>query len=327
MTKLVILISCCYFLLSVPISNERVEAAERYPEKPITFIVPLEAGSDGDIMARPVVQIASQILGQPIMVVNKPGAGSSMGYREVLSAKPDGYTIGVAYPSLITNKLGGISPFDYHEFTTGCTFYNFILIIVASRKTERPFNTIEEVIEFAKTHPEGVSVASGGAGHLLWLAAMAFQERTRAKFNTIPQPGAGGFTITQVAGGHVDLAIVGFPAAKAQIEAGQVRFVAVFGANRARGYEQVPTLKEVGYDVDIEAMGYLIAPPGMPKNIMNKLVNAFEKAVNDHRYQKFCIERNANAWYLSPDKVVQLLDERKTIFEAIMRKAGILKVK
>ncbi|HYB21256.1 MAG TPA: tripartite tricarboxylate transporter substrate-binding protein, partial [Thermodesulfobacteriota bacterium] len=70
------------------------QAAEKYPVKPIDFIVPLEAGSDGDVISRPVMQKVSQILGQPVMIVNKPGAGSSLGYREVYRAKPDGYTIG-----------------------------------------------------------------------------------------------------------------------------------------------------------------------------------------------------------------------------------------
>jgi len=86
------------------------EAADKFPVKPMEFIVPLEAGSDGDVIVRPVMQKVSQILGRPVMIVNKPGAGSSIGYREVHRAKPDGYTTGWRSATLISNKRQGISP-------------------------------------------------------------------------------------------------------------------------------------------------------------------------------------------------------------------------
>jgi tripartite-type tricarboxylate transporter receptor subunit TctC len=132
-----------------------LDAAEKFPVKPIEFIVPLEAGSDGDVIARPVMQKVSQILGHPVMIVNKPGAGSSIGYREVHRSKPDGYTIGWGSATLISNKLQGISPLDYHDFTMLGTFATYFPVIVASTSTKRPFKTIQEVISFAKAHPGG----------------------------------------------------------------------------------------------------------------------------------------------------------------------------
>jgi len=99
--KITLIICCVLTLLSF---DKKVEAAE-YPSKPINFIAPLEAGSSGEILARLLVQKASAFLGNPIIVLNKPGAGSSIGYREIYAAKPDGYTIGMSTVTIVTNKL------------------------------------------------------------------------------------------------------------------------------------------------------------------------------------------------------------------------------
>lgn len=317
------------FLVLVVFSwGSGIEAAEQYPVKPITFIVGVEAGADGDIMTRPLAQKASPLLGQPMMVVNKPGAGSSLAYREVHDAKPDGYTIGMSFGTIITNKLQGISPYDYRDFTVLglCTLYT--PIVVASTKNPRPFKTMEEVISFAKAHPGEASVATSGVGQMLWVATMAFLEGTGLKFNIIPQPGAGGFVATQVAGGHTDLAILYLAAVKGQIEAGNVRPLAVFGDKRFPApYQNVPSLKEFGYDVFVQSSMVIIAPPKLPRDAADKLAKAFETAAADPEYQKFVAELNAVPFHLPPQRAVQFLNEQREVYRKIMGKAGILKEK
>jgi tripartite-type tricarboxylate transporter receptor subunit TctC len=325
--KLFGLIVIGVFLLMGSFNANSGHAAEQYPVKPINFIIPNEAGADADVLARPLVQRVSTILGKPIVVVNKPGAGSSIGFREVYGSKPDGYTIGMGHATIIINKLAGILPYDHNAFTVLGTYATFIPIIVASTKTQRPFKAMEEAISFAKSHPDEVSIATSGVGQSWWVATLAFQEGTGLKFNIIPQPGTGAFAIAQAAGGHTDLAVVALAAAKSQIEAGNVRFVAVFGSKKAPGYENVPTLKELGYDIWWESTQILIGPPKMPKDITEKLVKAFEVAAHDPEYQKFVTERNAFPFYLSPDKAVQFFDEQRKVVRAIMDKAGILKEK
>jgi tripartite-type tricarboxylate transporter receptor subunit TctC len=307
--------------------GNEIRAAEPYPARPITFIVPVEAGSDADILARPLAQKASTFLSKPVVVVNKPGAGSSIGYREIYGAKPDGYTIGMATITIVSNKLQGIFPLDYHDFGLLGTFYRIYANVFGSTKTKRPFKTIEEVIAFAKSHPGQVSLASAGIGQSLWVAAMAFISGTGINVNVIPQPGGGGFAITQIAGGHADLAITHLPSAKPQIEAGNVRFLAVEGYERAPGYENVPTLKEVGYDISWESSGIIMGPPKMPKDVTDKLTKAFEVAANDPEYHKYLLERFTMPFYLPPDKIVNYLDGRRKVVREIMDKAGILKEK
>jgi len=309
-------------------SRDAIQAAEQYPVKPITFIVPLEAGSDGDVLARPIVQKVSAMLGQPIMVVNKPGAGSSIGYREVHAAKPDGYTMGSAYATIVTNKMQGIMPYDHRDFTVIGTYATYIPIVVGSTKTKRPFKTMAEALSFAKSNSGEVSIATSGVGQSWWIATMAFQAGTGLQFNIIPQPGAGAFAIAQVSGGHTDLAVLALGAAKPQIEAGNVRFLAVYGSKRALPpYDNVPTFKDLGYDIFWESTQTVIAPPKMPKDIAEKLAKAFETAANDPEYLKYVAERNAFSFITTLEKSNQFLDEQRKVARSIMEKAGILKEK
>jgi putative tricarboxylic transport membrane protein len=305
-----------------------IEAAEKYPVKPINFIVAVEAGADGDVICRPIVQRVSQMLGQPLVVVNKPGGGSSIGYREIHVAKPDGYTIGWASATIITNKLQGVSPFDYHDFTQLGTMATYYPIIVASNKTQRPFKTIQEVIAFAKANPDELSMATAGIGQSWWVAAMSFVEGTGLKVNMIPQPGAGAVTVAQVAGGHTDIGVVALGSAKSMIEGGMVRFLATLGSKRAPApYDNIPTVRELGYDVSWESTNLVMGPPKLPKDITEILTKAFEKAINEPEYVKYVIERNALHTYMPPDQVVKFMDDRRTVVRRIMDKAGILKEK
>jgi putative tricarboxylic transport membrane protein len=305
-----------------------IEAAEKYPVKPINFIVAVEAGADGDVICRPIVQRVSQMLGQPLVVVNKPGGGSSIGYREIHLAKPDGYTIGWASATIITNKLQGVSPFDYHDFTQLGTMATYYPIIVASNKTQRPFKTIQEVIAFAKANPGELSMATAGIGQSWWVAAMSFVEGTGLNVNMIPQPGAGAVTVAQVAGGHTDIGVVALGSAKSMIEGGMVRFLATLGSKRAPApYDHIPTVRELGYDVSWESTNLVMGPPKLPKDITEILAKAFEKAINEPEYVKYVIERNALHTYMPPDQVVKFLDDRRTVVRRIMDKAGILKEK
>jgi putative tricarboxylic transport membrane protein len=308
------------------LSFETLQAGEKYPFKPIEFIVPLEAGSDGDVIARPVMQKVSQIVGQPVMIINKPGGGSSIGYREVYRSKPDGYTIGWGSATLISNKLQGISPIDYHDFTMIGTFATYFPVIVAATNTKRPFKTIQEVISYAKANPGELSMATGGIGQNWWVAAMSFFKGTGVEINTIPQPGTGAMSMTQVAGGHTDLACVGLGAAKSMVDSGQVRLLVNLGEERAAApYDKIPTMKELGFDVSYESTNFAMGPPRMPKDVVDTLVKAIKQAVDDPEYKKFCAERNARWEYIPPEKMVPIFDKRRIVVREIMSKAGILK--
>ena len=111
MGKFLVAISVFFLALAVVQSGENLLAAEPYPVKPISYLIGLEAGSDGDVLARPICQEVSTILGKPLIIVNKPGAAGVIAYREIHSAKPDGYTLGFASASIVLNKLLGAHAF------------------------------------------------------------------------------------------------------------------------------------------------------------------------------------------------------------------------
>ncbi len=328
MTRNFILSLAAIVLVVGVLGKGSTQASEGFPRRPLTYIVPLEAGSGGDIGARPIVEKVSSLIGQPIIVVNKPGGGSTIGYREVYGSKPDGYTIGLGTGTLVTNKLQGLLPLDYRDFTIMGGYASWTAVVVVSTKTKRPFKTFEDLVKFSKANPGEVILAASGIGQLWWIAAMVFMESVGVQFNVIPQAGTGGFTVAQVAGGHADLAIVDLAAAKSQIEAGNVLPLAVFGSRRIPGqYESVPTLKEFGYDIDVTSSHAIIGPPKIPREAAEKITKAFELAANDPGYQKFLIERHAIPGFVTPENVLRNFAEQRKVYRVVMEKAGILKEK
>ena len=302
------------------------QAAERYPVKPIQAIVAVEAGADGDVLVRPIFERVSKMLGQPILVVNKPGGGSSIGYRELHGARPDGYTIGWGSATIITNKVQGVSPLDHHDFTQLGGYATYFPIVVSATKTKVQLNTIEDALKYAKANPGKINFSTAGVGQSWWVAAMAMISGTGIQVNTIPQPGAGAMTIAQVAGGHAELGVAALGSAKSMIDAGQIKFLATLGDARAPApYDKYPTLKELGYNVSWESTNFVMGPPKLPKEVVAVLVPAIEKAVKDPEFIKFVNERNARWEYIPPGDINKKFDERRETVKAIMTKAGIIK--
>lgn len=322
LTKLML---CTVLLFCSP--SIETQAAEQYPIKPIMCILPTETGSDLDTLSRPLIQKASAIIGKPFIPVNKPGAGSTIGYREIYDAKPDGYTIGVATITMMVTRLQGLLPVDYRDYTLFGTYYRMNAIVVGATRSKRPFKTIQEAISFAKANPGELSIASAAVGNVPWMGVMALVKGTGIEANVIPQPGGTGMAIVQVAGGHMDLSVTFLAAAKPQIEAGNVRILAVMGDERAPGYENVPTLKELGYDIACESAGFVVGPPKIPKNVTDRLAAVLKTAATDPEYHKFLLDRFAMPFYIPPDQIIPYVDRQRVVVRGIMEKAGILKEK
>jgi tripartite-type tricarboxylate transporter receptor subunit TctC len=328
MKRLIVVSLGIILIISLVFHEDEIRASEKYPAKPITAIIPGEAGSGGDVLARPLLEKASALLRTPIMVVNKPGAGQTIGYREIYQAKPDGYTIGCGYLTLITSKLQGRFPYDYRDFTLIGHHVAVSPIIVASTKTKRPFKTIQEVISFAKTHPSEISLATTAVGGPYWTAVMLIEEATGLQFNLIPQEGSGAFVTAQVAGGHTDLGVTEVSSAKPQIEAGNIVPLAVIGPQRLSGeLGHVPTWKEVGYDISLTSFVSIIAPPKMQKEVTEILVRTIKTAATDPEYQKFIRFRSDTPLYMGPEEFFNFCEDQRKVYRRIFEKAGLLKEK
>ena len=308
--------------------GSQIQAADKYPVKPITIIIPMEVGSDADILSRPMMQKASAILGKPVVIVNKPGGGQTIGLREVYWAKPDGYTIGLGNVSIILAKMQGLMPYDYRDFTSMYLLSASSVVILASTKTKRPFKTFEEVASFAKANPGEVSILTSATGGPLWLTGVILQENAKLKFNMIPQEGSAGFIVSQLAGGHADIGATFFPSAKPQIEAGTVRCIAVAGNEHYPGkYSDILLLKEIGYDVSVYSFTSIVGPPKVPKEIVAKLVKTFEAVMKDPEIQNHCLARNFFPKFLPHEQFMDFCSKERSIYRPILERAGVLKEK
>jgi tripartite-type tricarboxylate transporter receptor subunit TctC len=315
-----LLLICLFVFSSMSFSQEK------YPSRPITFIMSVEAGADGDVLGRPLMEKVSRIIGQPITILNKPGAGSSIGYREIAQAKPDGYTIGWGSATIITNKLQGVSPLDFNSFTHLGGYATFFPILIASTKSTLKFNTVQEAIAYARANPGKVNLATAGVGQSWWVGAQTFLTGTNLSMASIPTTGAGAATALMVGGGHAELGVAGLGSAKALLDGGQVKFLASLSENRAPPpYDKLPTIKELGYPVSWESTNIIIGPPGLPKEVIDRLSKAIEQAAREPDFIKFVEERDARWEYIAPEKVVPALSARREVVKEIMAKAGLLK--
>jgi tripartite-type tricarboxylate transporter receptor subunit TctC len=327
MGRRIVLILSLLWVAGFMIPFEGLQAAEKYPVKPIIFLVPNEAGSSADTAARVLAGRLQAQLGQPVVVTNKPGAGSSIGNRELHNAKPDGYTIGMSTATIFMNKLQGLLPYDHNDYTVLGAYLNWAPAVMASTKSKRPFNTMQEVIAAAKAKPGEIILSTGSVGQVWWVAAMDFIKKTGLEFNVVPQTSSSAATVLQVAGGHADIGITDVTTAKSQIDAGNIKVLALLGSERLPNYPAIPTLKEVGYSSVTYSTHLALAPPNMPKEITEQLLKAFEKAANDAEFKAWVTQNNGIPSYMTSEKTVKWMNDQVAVYREIMGKAGILKEK
>jgi len=295
---------------------------EKFPKKPITFIVPMEAGSAMDRVGRPLAELMQKELGQPLMIINKPGAAGTIGLRDVYGAKPDGYTIGIAN-TVHYAKLIGLVPFNHHDMTVVGVPSGAVPVVMCN--AERPWKAINELIAFAQKNPGEVKAATTSRGAYWWLATKAFEKAAGIRMNVLAQPGGGAMVVTQLAGGHVDLGFCGLPESRSQVQAGKIRPLAVFGRQRVPGWEQVPTLIESGCQVEVLGIVSLVAPKGLPKGEFDALAAAFAQAVKSSEFQNTMAQMGAITVGLISDQAVQFMDEQANVLIPLLREAGMLK--
>jgi len=160
------------------------------------------------------------------------------------------------------------------------------------------------------------------------MAGMILQGNTKASFKNIPQEGSGAVVIAQLAGGHTDVGVSGLASAASQIAAGNLNFLATFGHARLPGkYSNVPTLIESGYDVSWDSPNFIVGPPRMPGNIVEKLAKAIEMEVNKPEFQKTSLNIGSTPTYRSSDQLLKYLDNQRDVSRGMLLKNGVIKEK
>jgi tripartite-type tricarboxylate transporter receptor subunit TctC len=276
-----------------------VAHASTFPDRPITFICPWPAGGTADQTMRALCAAASRELGQPIAIENKVGASGMIGLKAMASAKPDGYTIGqipisvTRFSQLGTVQIDPLKDLTYLARTSGQVFG------VAVQASSR-FKTLQDLIKEAQANPGKITYAHAGVGGATHVGMEEFAMAAGIQLAHIPFKG-GSEALQSVLGGHVEL-LADSSSWAPHVEAGKLRLLATWGEQRTARFKDVPTLKDAGYNVVVDAPNGIGAPKGVDTAITARLRQAFRAAVASSDFKQACDKIDAPVLYLDgPD--------------------------
>lgn len=256
-------------------------AAQSYPNRPLRLVVPFPAGGIVDVTARQLGQKMGEILGQPVVIDNRPGAGGSVGTQFVAKSPADGYTVLMAFDTHAVNPLIYKNlPFDTFKDFAPVSTVGTIPLIFASTPAF-PAKNLAELVQQSKANPAGLSYGSVGAGSSGHLLAEQFKVLTGANMLHIPFKG-GAPALTALMGEQIQLVVFAAGTAVPHVQAGKLTALAVTGSRRARVLPDVPTTAEAGFaQLNSGAWMGILAPVGTPEPIVGQLRAAIAKAVKD----------------------------------------------
>ena len=289
-------------------------AAENFPTKPIQLVIPFAPG-DTDNMLRPFVDKMGEFLGQPVVLSYKPGAGGGVGAGSVATSKPDGYTlVGTSPGSIVVVPLANKDvKYTTESFTPVAALAEGGLLLVVP--ASGPYKTVKELVDFSKKNPGKVTFSTSGAMGITHLLAEIFSKEAGVKWNHIPFQGSGP-AITALLGGHVDMASTAIAPAQSHIKAGTLRPLATFGDARLKAYPEVPTLKELGYNLGSPTLYGISAPKGTPREVVDALYAAAKKVTEKYNEQiaTSLATMAAEIKLLGPDEYAAYLKNQQELF-------------
>lgn len=272
---------------SAALCGGRVRAQTPFPNRAITLVDPATPGSSTDYFSRALAAELSRVLGQPVVVDNKPGAGGAIATEFVARARPDGYTLGLAAVSThaanpALNKALRYDPVnDFAPITTIVTLPSAIVVRASS-----PIRSLDELVELARSKPGSVSFASPGVGTAGHVLLEMWSHLVGVKFLHVPYRGSGAI-LQDLLGGQLDVASDNIPAILPHIQNGSLRALAVRDTKRIAQLPDVKTLNELGHDsVSYPLWFGLVAPAGTSADIVNLLNNAAHKAMQTPAFQE-----------------------------------------
>jgi tripartite-type tricarboxylate transporter receptor subunit TctC len=292
-----------------------------YPERPIKLIVPWAAGGDTDVIYRAFVPFFQKHLGQTVVIANVGGASGTVGEREAANAPPDGYTIYAPHDYVHSVYYAGMTDIRYDQaFEPICLVASTPSIITASPKT--PWGTIKEFIEDAKKRP-GQITAGASLGSTSQFALALMEKSTGIKMKYVPYDGTAQ-RMNALLGGHVDIAESNLTQ-KAKADAGQLKFLAIMTAKRNAEVPNVPTLKELGYDVQYAVNRGIMVPKGTPADVKAKLGSACAAAAKAPEFAKAMTLQGTEVRYLDAKEYTAFLTKVDRETKEVTRDLGMLK--
>src|SRR3954464_7752460 len=293
-----------------------------YPQRgPVEITVLFPAGTSADVTARMLADGMAKALGQRVLVVNRPGAGGAIGYKHVASQKADGYALVWNSNSISTTYHSGQMPFDYQAFDAVAR----VLVespVVAVRADAR-WRTLRELLDDAKARPKAVSIGHSGVGSHTHLCLVALTHAAGVEMNEVPFAAAQ--VVPSLIGGHVD-ALLQLPAAlSGPVKQGQVRLLAALIPNRDPALAEVPTAREQGIDVSLEAWRGIAVPRGTPRGTIGALEQAIRRTVESSEFQKGAESLGVRPAFLPAAQFSDLVSKEDAALSRLMQLIGLKK--
>jgi tripartite-type tricarboxylate transporter receptor subunit TctC len=297
--------------------------AQPYPNHPVQIVVPNDAGSAGDTVARQFAEELGKILKTPVIVSNKPGASSTLGTDFVVKSKKDGYTILYANTSAVVYARAStpeIVPYDPVKDLEPLGLHCFFPLAVAVQEGS-PWKTFNELIDYARKNPGTVRAGLHGQGSIDHFNMELIKSYTETQFNTIPFKGTAA-ALTALLGGHIDTTVIANSLAGPHVKAGKLRFLIL--TNRMREYPNVPTITELGYKRDLPSAWFAwFAPAGIPEEVKKVLISSLEKTIKSPELEAGIEKLGFIVSYKPPEELKKLMASDYETARALALKLGL----
>jgi len=299
-------------------------AQDAYPSRPITLINPFPPGGAADVVGRPFAAALEPIIKQPVVIDTKAGAAGAVGAQFAAHAKPDGYILLVHIVSISgfaeMDKLFDRQPkFTRADFIPIARLTEGPMVLVVNDQT--PYKTLKDLVDDAKKRPNEIVFSSSGLYGALHLPLALFLKSAGLQMRHLPTNG-GGPALTAILGNNSQVLATSIAAANAQIRAGKLRALACFSEKRAASLPDVPTMKELGYDVLFSLWVGLFAPKGTPDTIIDKLRTESKKAADTDQFKKAIDNIGDVVAYLDKPEFAKFWDEDSKRVEAAVHAIG-----
>ena len=296
--------------------------AQGYPTRPIKLVVGFTPGGGVDINGRLLAAKLSELLGQQVVVENKPGAGTNIANEFVAKAAPDGYTLLINTSAVTINmSLYKNPPFNtLRDFTPISIFSDSQNIMVVN--AAKPFRSAADVISAARAKPGALTYASAGAGSTQHLTAEQFKLQTKSDILHIPYKGSAP-ALTALMSGEVDMVFINVPAILQHIKSGRLRPIAAAGAKHSELLPGVPTLREGGVAINETVWYGVFAPAGTPSEIIATLASAIARAARSPDVRQRLLDQGAEPVGNTPEEFGAIVREEVAKWGEVIRAAGI----
>ncbi len=317
------------FLALLFLTAPAADAQEPFPARPITLVAPFPPGGVADLTARPVAAAMEKVLKNPVVVVNKTGAAGAVGMSFVANSKPDGYTLLLALSSISiipeADKLFNRTPaYNMTQLSPIALISADPTILVVA--ADRPWKSVKEFVEDAKRRPGEISFSSSGVYGTLHMATEMLSHAAGIKLKHVPFGGAGP-ALTAILGGHVDALASGPAVVLSHIKAGKLRPLAGWGAKRVAALPDLPTFKELGYDIEFYIWAGVFAPTGTPAPVLKTLRDTVRQAVQDPDFKAAMAKLETPIAYMDAPEFQKFWDKDARMLADAIRRVGRIEEK